>query len=60
MIDLDKTGFVSLKGDGTARIVMEGAGPAFHFIGTHEGTADPASVKPGVWANQRMPTVEGL
>ncbi len=60
VIDLDKTGFVSLKGDGTARIVMEGAGPAFHFIGTHEGTADPASVKPGVWANQRMPTVEGL
>src|SRR5687768_8211751 len=27
-IDLDKTGFTSLKGDGTARILMTGSGPA--------------------------------
>ncbi|HEX3869974.1 MAG TPA: right-handed parallel beta-helix repeat-containing protein [Pirellulales bacterium] len=60
LIDLDKTGFVSLVGDGNARIVMAGAGPAFHFKGTHAGTADPTTVKPEVWERQRMPVVRGL
>ena len=59
-IDLAKTGFSSLLGDGTARIVMEGGGPAFRFLGTHEGTAAPDSVQPQVWAKERMPSVEGL
>lgn len=59
-IELEKTGFVSLSADGTARIVMAAAGPAFHFIGTHAGTAAPESVKPAVWANQRTPTVRGI
>jgi hypothetical protein len=60
LIDLDKSGFISLVGDGTASIVMEGSGPAFHFIGTHGGTADPTSVKPNVWERQRTPMVDGL
>lgn len=34
-VDLDKTGFTSLVADGTAKIVMAGSGPAFHFVGTH-------------------------
>ncbi len=59
-IDLDKTGFISLSGDGTTTIVMGDTGPAFHFIGTHAGTADPASVKPNVWQKQRTPMVVGL
>jgi hypothetical protein len=59
-IDLDRGGFTSLAGDGTARIVMAGAGPAFHFIGTHEGTADPQTVSPAVWERQRAPRVHGL
>lgn len=59
-IDLDKTGFTSLSSDGTASIVMAGAGPAFHFIGTHEGSADPGSFKPNVWERQRMPIVRGI
>jgi hypothetical protein len=59
-IDLDKTGFTSLTGDGTARIVMAGSGPAFHFIGTHQGSAAPSSFKPNVWEKQRMPVVRGL
>ncbi|MFZ4764815.1 MAG: right-handed parallel beta-helix repeat-containing protein [Roseimicrobium sp.] len=59
-IDLDKTGFTSLTGDGTAKIVMAGSGPAFHFVGTHGGTADPVSVKPHVWERQRAPMVRGL
>jgi len=59
-IDLDKIGYVSLVGDGTARVTMAGKGPAFHFVGTHGGTADPTSAKPNVWDKQRMPTVRGL
>ena len=38
---------------------MAGEGPAFKFIGTHTGTAEPKSVKPEVW-KERMPTVEGI
>ena len=60
VIELDKVGFTSVIGSGTARIVMAGPGPALKFVGTHGGTASPASVKPNVWLNQRMPTVDGI
>ena len=60
LIDLDKTGFTSLNGNGTVQILMLGAGPAFKFLGTHEGSAAPASVKANVWENQRSPMVDGL
>ncbi|RMF38947.1 MAG: right-handed parallel beta-helix repeat-containing protein [Planctomycetota bacterium] len=60
VIRLDQTGFRSIGGDGTARVLMEGAGPAFRFLGTHQGTADPATVLPEVWDRQRMPIVEGI
>jgi hypothetical protein len=60
VVDLDKAGFVSLSGDGVARFVMEGAGPAFHFMGTHGGTADPKSLKPEIFARQRTPMVDGI
>ena len=59
-IDLEQTGFAALSADGTARVVMDGPGPAFRFVGTHAGTADPKSVPAGVWARQRMPTIAGL
>src|SRR6185369_9796432 len=48
-VDLDKTGFAALTGDGTARFVMAGEGPAIHFIGTHGGSAAPSTFKPEVW-----------
>ena len=60
VVDLDKVGWTSVAGSGTARIVMTGPGPALKFIGTHGGTADPNSVKPDVYQRQRMPTVDGL
>lgn len=60
VIDLDKVGVTSVVGDGTPRIVMEGIGPAIKFIGTHEGSADPKTVKDNVWRRQRMPIVEGI
>ncbi len=59
-INLDQNGFASLEGDGTARIVMAGAGPAFHFIGTHASSADPWNVRPEVWERQRMPVIRGI
>jgi hypothetical protein len=57
-VDLTKTGSITIRGD-QARIVMSGEGPAFKFVGTHAGTADPKTVKPQVW-NERMPTVDGI
>jgi hypothetical protein len=59
VIDLAKTGPVAIRGEAGARVVMTGPGPAFKFVGTHAGTADPKSVKAGVW-NERMPVVEGI
>ena len=41
VIDLDRVGFTSLVGDGTAQIIMNGPGPAFRFVGTHDGSAAP-------------------
>jgi uncharacterized protein YjbI with pentapeptide repeats len=59
-IRLPETGFVALVGDGTARVIMAGPGAAFRFIGSHEGTANPTTVRPQVWQKERMPTVVGL
>jgi len=60
IVDLSACGKTSLVGDGTACIIMAGAGPAFHFVGTHDGTADPNSVHEQVWQRQRMPIVTGI
>jgi len=60
IVELDRIGPTSINGDGTAKIIMAGAGPVFKFVGTHEGTAGPASVKENVWLRQRMPMVDGL
>ena len=49
VVNLDRTGYTAFTGDGTAKIIMSGAGPAIRFVGTHDGTADPASFKPAVW-----------
>tara|TARA_R110002111_G_scaffold262694_1_gene340225 strand:+ start:171840 stop:173270 length:1431 start_codon:yes stop_codon:yes gene_type:complete len=59
-VDLEKLGPTSVSSDGTATIIMAGAGPAFRFIGTHAGTASPHTVKENVWLNQRSPLVDGL
>lgn len=59
-IDLDKTGFVSLSGDATVRVLMAGSGPAFQFVGTHAGSAGPTQFKPNVWERQRTPSIIGL
>ena len=59
-IPLDKYGPCSITGCGATKIVMAGRGPAFRLAGTHEGTGDPASVKPEVWNRQRLPMLKDL
>lgn len=60
IIDLDRCGPTSLIGDGSATVLMEGEGPAFHLRGTHGGTAGPSTVRENVWESQRMPAVSGM
>jgi len=60
-ISLNRTGFSGITGEqGTARVQMEAAGPAFRIVGTHEGTASPPTVKPPVWNDERFPTFSHL
>lgn len=60
-IPLDEVGFTSINGtDGLAQIIMDGPGPAFRIVGTHNGTGHPPSVKPNVWASQRMPRIKDI
>ena len=59
-VDLAKTGYASVSGDGTAQVIMAGPGPAFHFVGTHDKSADPWNIKPQVWDAQRAPAVTGI
>lgn len=60
VVDLDRAGCTSLVGDGTATLLMAAPGPAIHLRGTHQGSADPASVEPRVWQRQRSPLIDGL
>lgn len=60
VITLNEAGYTSLNADGTARVVMAGAGPAFRFVGTHGGSAAPSTMKPEISTRQRMPMVDGL
>ena len=60
VVELKKTGYLSIVGDGAAVVRMEGQGPAFHFVGTLEKTASPADFPPDFWQTQVMPKVEGL
>ncbi len=59
-IQLNKVGHVALTGNGVARVVMAGPGPAFKFVGTHEKSADPEGFTEDVWNRQRMPLVDGM
>ncbi|MEX2512047.1 MAG: right-handed parallel beta-helix repeat-containing protein [Cyclobacteriaceae bacterium] len=59
-MDLDKLGYGSIRGEGTAQIIMTGSGPAFKIKGTHFQSADPQNFDPRVWSSERMPIVEGL
>ena len=60
-IPLSAKGPVAISGEsGTSTIIMAGEGPTFRLTGAHQGTGDPSSVKPGVWNQERMPTVQNI
>ena len=59
-VDLSRRGWTSIAGGEGARIVMAGPGPAFHFIGTHKGTADPDSVSKLTWDRERLPLIRDI
>ena len=57
--DLKKLGAVAVKSIGGSTIIMDGAGPAIRFMGSHQGTASPGSFQPSTW-NERMPIITGI
>jgi parallel beta-helix repeat protein len=60
-IPLQLHGRIAIAGSGgTARLLMNGPGPAIHLVGTHRRTALPAHFVEGVWQRERMPTVRDL
>lgn len=60
-IALDRERYTAIVGThGTARIVMQGNGPAIRLVGNHNGTADPDQVKPATWQRERFPTVSAI
>ena len=60
VIDLAKVGFTSIQGNGVAKIVMTGPGPAIRIVGTHFKSADPKGFSQQVWEKEKMPCIEGL
>ena len=60
-IKLSEHGPLGIDGTGgTARVVMDGKGPAFRLGGTHGGTGDPGSRKGNVASHQRLPTIRNI
>ena len=60
-VNLKDTDRISIEGGyGNAKVVMAGKGPAFRFVGTHRGTADPMGVKREIWDKQRLPILSGI
>jgi len=61
VLETTQSGPVAVIGDGgTARLIMAGPGPALRILGTHRGTAVPASVTEPVRRHERFPTVSQL
>lgn len=61
IVDLAKAGRTSIRGEsGTARILMQGRGPAIVLRGTHTTSADPTSVRDEEWTHERMPMISGF
>ena len=60
LVDLDRIGYSSIHSTGGSRIIMEGPGPAFRLVGTHQKSAAPQTFSEDVWDRQRMPLLDGL
>jgi len=61
VLNTTRTGYAGIRGpQGTARLVMAGPGPAVRVVGDHLGTADPGSVEPHTWNEERFPVLSGF
>ena len=60
VVQLNRLGYTSLRGNGTAKLIMCGEGPAIRLVGTHFRSADPEGFKEQVWQKERMPLVDGV
>src|SRR5260370_11538067 len=60
-IDLDRYGPIALAGEGgTARLLMDGPGPAVRLVGTQDKSADPARFDPRLLRTQTLPSGSAL
>ena len=60
-VDLTQRDRSAISGlGGTAKLRMQGAGPAFRLKATHAKTADPTGFRPEEWLRERMPTVKDI
>ncbi len=61
VVDLAKVGRSGIRGEsGTARILMQGEGPAIVLKGTHTTTAAPDGFRESEWTHERMPMLSGF
>src|SRR3712207_585166 len=54
---LADVGRCSLSGNGVARLIMAGPGPALRLLGSHQGSAAPSSVTATTLNRERVPLV---
>lgn len=60
-VGLPQHGRLGIHGsDGAAKLIMNGAGPALHLVGSHRRSAQPDHFEDGVWRKERMPIVRDL
>ncbi|MEZ6134105.1 MAG: right-handed parallel beta-helix repeat-containing protein [Pirellulaceae bacterium] len=60
VVDLDQSGWTTLRANGVATLQMAAAGPAIKVQGTHFKSADPEGYEDRVWQQQRMPLIDSL
>ena len=61
VVNLSSVGRTAIRGEGgTARILMQGSGPAIVLQGTHTTTAAPDGFREAEWTHERMPMISQL
>ena len=61
VLNLATMGRTAIRGEGgTARLLMQGSGPAIFLKGSHNTSADPNSFRDSEWTHERMPMISQL
>ena len=61
VLNLATIGRTAIRGEGgTARLLMQGSGPAIFLKGSHSTSADPNSFRDSEWTHERMPMISQL